>query len=531
MLFANLGLSSSLVRAVEEEGYTTPTPIQAQAIPAILAGRDVMGCAQTGTGKTAAFALPLLDRLTAAGKVEANPRARGQRATRCLILSPTRELTAQIGVSMQTYGRHTGLRHTVIFGGVSQHPQTAALKQGVEIIIATPGRLLDLMNQGYVHLDQIEILVLDEADQMLDMGFLPDLKRIVARLPKARQTLMFSATMPDEIRKLGEVWLKDPVQIRVAPASTTADKVEQHVMLIDKGNKSQLLRTVLDDTARGRTIVFTRTKHGADKVVRALDKAGIKAAAIHGNKSQNARQKTLALFKSKKPPVLVATDIAARGLDIDDVTHVINYDLPDVAEQYVHRIGRTARAGAEGTAISFCSRDERSLLRDIERLIRQKIEILPLPESFKVDAEPASESTHRGDREQRGERGQRGDREQGTSSDAKKKRRRTSDRYRGERSEGSKPREHREGSEAREHAAPAAEQRADRPRPAAATTANGEQRDRGPKKAKFQWFRKKAKKFGKKKSGPGYPGNANPGGKPPVMAAAGEKRRRGWSHK
>jgi ATP-dependent RNA helicase RhlE len=371
MSFAELELSENLRRAVREEGYEIATPIQTQAIPPILAGRDLLGCAQTGTGKTAAFALPTLQRL-ATGSQPGRERGRPIRA---LILAPTRELAAQIGDSFRAYGRFTGLRHTVIFGGVGQMPQVRAIQHGVDILVATPGRLLDLMNQGHVRLDRVEILILDEADQMLDMGFIHDLRRIVARVPRERQTLLFSATMPEEIRRLADQWLDEPVEVSVAPQSTTAERVAQSVIFVEKKAKPAMLAKYLRDQGAKRTLVFTRTKHGADKLVKSLIAAGMRAAAIHGNKSQSARQAVLAQFKSQHPPILVATDIAARGLDIDAVSHVVNFDLPLTPETYVHRIGRTARAGAEGIAITLCDREERSMLRQIERLTRQKIEV------------------------------------------------------------------------------------------------------------------------------------------------------------
>ncbi len=371
MSFAEMGLNASLLKAIEHEGYTTPTPIQQQSIGHVLAGKDLLGIAQTGTGKTAAFALPILDRLGAAvGK-----RERGRKA-RVLVLSPTRELATQIAASFSAYGRHTGLRQTVIYGGVSQHPQARAVRDGVDIVVATPGRLMDLMNQGLVKLDGIEILVIDEADRMFDMGFIRDIRKIVSQLSTQRQTLLFSATMPADIRELANSVLKDPVRVQVAAKNAAADTVEQAVYFVEKRNKPTLLKHVITEHGMSRVIVFTRTKHGADKVARSLAKAGIRAEAIHGNKSQNARQRSLANFKSQKPPVLVATDVAARGLDIDEVSHVVNYDLPDVAETYVHRIGRTGRAGAAGKAVSFCDRDERACLRDIEKLLGKKTAIL-----------------------------------------------------------------------------------------------------------------------------------------------------------
>lgn len=379
MTFDSLGLSSSLLRAITEKGYETPTPIQASTIPIVLSGRDLMGCAQTGTGKTAAFALPLLDRVFAKKNDKFNPTRRHHhpkyRPIRAVVMAPTRELAAQILDSFVTYGRNSGLRFTAIYGGVSQNPQVRALDKGVDILVATPGRLLDLMNQGFIELSNVAILVLDEADQMLDMGFLPDLKRIVAAVPQREQTLMFSATMPVEIRQLAERWLKDPANVEVAPAATPVESVEQSVYFVTAKNKPHLLAHYLQANASTRTLVFSRTKHGADKIVKHLVKQGIRAAAIHGNKSQSARMKTLDEFKSERPPVLVATDIAARGLDIRGVSHVINYELPEVPETYVHRIGRTGRAGASGFATSFCDREERPRLSRIERLTKHRISV------------------------------------------------------------------------------------------------------------------------------------------------------------
>ena len=382
MKFEDLGLAESLVRAVHAEGYHTPTKIQAAAIGPVLEGRDVMACAQTGTGKTAAFALPTLDRL---GRVECKVNGRG-RKIRALVLSPTRELALQICESFQVYGRHTGLKQAVIYGGVSQGSQVRALNGGLDILVATPGRLVDLMNQGFVDLAKVEVLILDEADRMLDMGFLPDLKRIVAKVPKERQTLLFSATMAPEIRKVADAWLRDPVDIAVTPVASTVATIEQSVVFIEKRQKLALLTHWLRETPWTRTLVFTRTKHGADKVARGLVKAGIAADSIHGNKTQVARQKALARFKQPKPLVLVATDIAARGLDIDLISHVVNFDLPNDAEGYVHRIGRTGRAGAVGAAISFCDREERSQLQAIERLTRQKLAVGEKPASLPVVA-------------------------------------------------------------------------------------------------------------------------------------------------
>jgi ATP-dependent RNA helicase RhlE len=369
MTFAQLGLASPLLRAVSSQGYTSPTPIQTQAIPHVIAGSDVLGCAQTGTGKTAAFALPILHRLTQAAEP---PRERG-RPIRVLVLSPTRELAGQITDSFRTYGRHTGLRHTVVFGGVSQQPQVRDLQRGVDILVATPGRLVDLMSQRLIDLSHVQIFVLDEADRMLDMGFLPDLRRIQAKLPPRRQTLFFSATMPEAIRRLADSLLREPVQIRIAPVESTTALIAESVCFVPNKAKPQLLADLLTAEDVARALVFTRTKHGADRVAKLLNKVGIRAEAMHGNKSQSARQRTLAGFKSNRPPVLVATDVAARGIDVDGVSHVFNYDLPHEPEMYVHRIGRTGRAGAAGIAVSFCDHDERKLLQAIERLIRRKL--------------------------------------------------------------------------------------------------------------------------------------------------------------
>ncbi len=366
MKFSDLGLDPQILSAVQKAGYEEPTPIQEQAIPPVLLGRDVLGCAQTGTGKTAAFALPMLQRLDGlAGK---EPK------TRALVLTPTRELASQIGESFATYGADLDLYHTVIFGGVSEKPQIGELRRGVDMIVATPGRLLDLMQQGHVKLDDIAIFVLDEADRMLDMGFLPDVKRIIAKLPKKRQTLFFSATMPPDIRQLADQLLVDPVSVAVTPPATTVERIDQHVFFVDKGNKPRLLIEILKrDPAIQHTLVFTRTKHGANRLVEQLGKSGLPAAAIHGNKSQGARERALGAFKKGELRLLVATDIAARGIDVDGISHVINYDLPNVPETYVHRIGRTARAGADGIALSFCDSEEREFLVDIERLIGKHV--------------------------------------------------------------------------------------------------------------------------------------------------------------
>lgn len=390
--FDELGLAEPLLRVTQSLGYETATPIQAASIPVILSGADLIGCAQTGTGKTAAFTLPTLQRLmesTPPAPEPAKPRpkhARKQypapRAIRALILSPTRELAAQIEASLQRYGKFTPLDQTVIYGGVSQFHQVKALRRGVDTLIATPGRLLDLVNQGHVDLKNVEVLIFDEADQMLDMGFLPDLKRIVKLVPAERQTLMFSATMPTAIRELAQQWLTKPRSIQVAAIAQPADRIKQSVHLVDKKKKPDLLSRFLHETEHSRTLVFSRTKHGADKIVKRLQKDGHEAAAIHGNKTQGARSRALERFKGKRPPVLVATDIAARGLDINSVSHVINYDLPETPETYVHRIGRTARAGASGAAVSFCAGDERGLLKQIERLMKQAIEVEPAIKGF-----------------------------------------------------------------------------------------------------------------------------------------------------
>jgi ATP-dependent RNA helicase RhlE len=385
MHFSDFGLADSLLRAVVARGYTIPTPVQAQSIPHVLEGRDVLACAQTGTGKTAAFALPILHRLSnvagqskadnasngAASHAKAAPRG-GARKIRVLVLSPTRELTAQIFDSFRAYGSHTGLRSTVIFGGVGYRPQIQALQQGVDIVIATPGRLLDLMQQGHVDLSAVETFVLDEADRMLDMGFMPDIRRLVAKLPAKRQTVMFSATMPEPIERLANAILRNPAQVRIAPVKETTELIEQRVCFIPTKLKPRLLTKLLGQGVE-RAIVFTRTKHGANRVTKQLCAAGIPAQAIHGNKSQAARQRSLASFKSNRPPVLVATDVAARGIDVSGVSHVFNYDLPDEPETYVHRIGRTGRAGATGIAIAFCDQAERSMLKSIERLIRRPL--------------------------------------------------------------------------------------------------------------------------------------------------------------
>ena len=370
MQFESLNIIDPILKSLQEEGYTTPTPIQAEAIPIILQGTDLLGCAQTGTGKTAAFAIPILQLLSA------NKVYDRKRKIRSLIVTPTRELAIQIGESFNAYGRHTGLTNTVIFGGVNQNPQTAALIRGVDIVVATPGRLLDLLNQGFLHLRDVEILVLDEADRMLDMGFIHDVKKILTVLPKKRQSLFFSATMPPEIVTLAATILHHPSKVSVTPVSSTVEIINQSIYFVDKGNKNALLVDLLKDDTIKTALVFTRTKHGADKVVKVLQKHNITAEAIHGNKAQNARQRALKNFKAQTTRVLVATDIAARGIDVDDLEYVINFEMPNIAETYVHRIGRTGRAGAKGTALSFCDAEEKEYLRDIEKLIAKKIPVI-----------------------------------------------------------------------------------------------------------------------------------------------------------
>ncbi|CAN5558420.1 DEAD/DEAH box helicase [soil metagenome] len=432
MTFSDLRLAEPILRSLKHEGYENPTPIQAQAIPDIMAGRDLMGCAQTGTGKTAAFALPILHRLTEAPRATtvsaphspqnhhgathhihhapapAHPRS-NHRVVRCLVLAPTRELALQIDESFRTYGRHLGLKHAVVFGGVSQHGQVSALAKGVDILVATPGRLLDLMNQGLASLSAVEVFVLDEADRMLDMGFIHDIRQIVAKLPRHRQNLMFSATMPPDIRALSETILNRPAHVQVTPAATTVDAVDQSVYFVDRRHKPLLLAHLIKNTAISRALVFVRTKHGADRVVRQLYRAGIRAEAIHGNKTQNARQRALTNFKAGKTPILIASDIAARGIDVDDISHVFNYDLTHEPETYVHRIGRTARAGATGHAISFCDADERSNLKAIERLIRKPIRVneeqpaYPAQTQEQADKPAHQQPQHQHEQHRRGE--------------------------------------------------------------------------------------------------------------------------------
>lgn len=400
MSFESLNLIAPLLKALKEENYEHPTPIQAQSIPHVLDGRDIFGAAQTGTGKTAAFTLPILQLLSAQPAVHNRP-------IRALILAPTRELAIQIDESIKSYGRHLNLRHAVIFGGVPQRPQTETLRRGVDILVATPGRLIDLINQRFVSLKHLEILVLDEADRMLDMGFIHDVRRIIALLPPKRQNLLFSATLPKEIKELISKILHNPVHIEVVPASTTAERIDQELYYVSKENKKDLLHHLVISGGKNRVLVFSRTKHGADKVVKDLNKRGVAAAAIHGNKSQNARQRSLNDFKDNKIQVLIATDIAARGIDVDELTHVINYDLPDTPETYVHRIGRTGRAGASGRAWSFCSDEELDELKDILRHLKQD---LPVNTNHPYHIDLKTPSSSSGARPQSGNRPHQGGR-------------------------------------------------------------------------------------------------------------------------
>ncbi len=403
MTFDQLHLIKPILDALHTEGYTTPTPIQQQAIPVLLEGKDLLGCAQTGTGKTAAFAIPILQLMH---KQRLEGKEQNKRYIRALVLTPTRELAIQIEESFSAYGRHCGFRHLTVFGGVSQNPQTDALHRGVDILVATPGRLLDLMDQGYINLKHIEYFVLDEADRMLDMGFVHDVKKIIAKLPLHRQSLFFSATMPKEIVSLANSILKNPVKVEVTPPSSTVDKIEQSLYFVGRKDKRLLLADILQDKTIKTALVFTRTKHGADKVAYDLHKKGIKSAAIHGNKSQNARQNALNSFKEGKIRVLVATDIAARGIDVDNLSHVFNFDLPNIAETYVHRIGRTARAGASGIAISFCDEEEKEYLYDIQKLIGKKIDIVDehnYPLSKYVETAPPPRDRQQGPRKNNGQ--------------------------------------------------------------------------------------------------------------------------------
>lgn len=413
MTFKELNLIAPLLQALDTEGYTNPTPIQQEAIPIALAKKDLLGCAQTGTGKTAAFALPVLQLL------HEMPAERGHKKIRALVLTPTRELAIQIGESFAAYGKHLNLVSLVIFGGVPQGAQTKALRNGADILVATPGRLLDLINQKYIHLHDINLFVLDEADRMLDMGFIHDVKKVVALLPHKKQTLFFSATMPPEIQKLANSLLVKPERVEITPVSSTAEKIAQSVYFVDKKDKKKLLAYILKGNDIKSALVFTRTKHGADKVVKDLNRDGIRSEAIHGNKSQNARQRALNAFKDGDIKVLVATDIAARGIDVEAISHVINFELPEVPETYVHRIGRTARAGASGIAMSFCDAEERDLLRDIEKLIKLQIPVvnnhpfpaedsgvvkINLPKNKDVVMRPNAVQSNRSDRNNRGNR-------------------------------------------------------------------------------------------------------------------------------
>ncbi len=369
MLFKDLNISAPILRAVQDEGYESPTPIQEKSIPIILRGQDIIGCAQTGTGKTAAFSIPILQLLSAEDKINRPKKIR------CLILTPTRELAIQIQESLENYGKYLPIKSGVIYGGVGQTSQTNMLRRGIEILVATPGRLLDLMQQGFISLNGLDLFVLDEADRMLDMGFIHDIKKVIKVIPEKRQTLFFSATMPKEIRVLANTILYNPEKVEVTPVSSTAETIDQKVFFVNKTNKINLLFDVLSNEDIKNVLVFSRTKHGADKIVRALKKNNITAEAIHGNKSQNARQNALNSFKMQKTRVLVATDIAARGIDVDELQYVINYDIPNISETYVHRIGRTGRAGSLGSAFSFCQSDERPFLKDIEKLIGLKIPV------------------------------------------------------------------------------------------------------------------------------------------------------------
>ncbi len=413
MSFENLNLIEPILKALKTEGYTQPTPIQAQAIPIVLQGKDLLGCAQTGTGKTAAFAIPTLQLLH-----KNPPKQNGRKAIRTLVLTPTRELAIQIDESFAAYGRNTGLKHLVVFGGVGQKPQTDALARGVDILVATPGRLLDLMNQNFINLNHLEIFILDEADRMLDMGFIHDVKKIIAKLPQRRQTLFFSATMPPEIKMLASTILFDPEKVEVTPVSSTADTIRQAVYFVAKTDKKALLTHVLQDESIETALVFSRTKHGADRVVKDLKKSGIEAEAIHGDKSQTARQRALTNFKNRTIRVLVATDIAARGIDVEELSHVINWELPNIPETYVHRIGRTGRAGAKGIAISFCDTEEKAYLKDIEKLIGKQLPVVKdHPYVLVPGSEPAPEKKQNGRQGSRNGNSQ-GGRAQGARSQA-----------------------------------------------------------------------------------------------------------------
>ena len=388
--FSEFGLDDPIQRGLSFRNHVVPTPIQARAIPQLLAGRDVLGIAQTGTGKTAAFALPILQQLS---QTSSNKGARNSRAPRALVLAPTRELAIQIGEEFHAYARHIRVRHAVVYGGVGQRPQVAAISRGVDVLVATPGRLLDLMGQRWVRLDAVEFLVLDEADRMLDMGFVRDVRKIIAALPTRRQSLLFSATMPDKVARLSSEILVDPVRVEVTPQATPVERIDQRIYHVEGAGKTALLANILGDPELSRVLVFTRSKHRANRVAEKLTKSGIATAAIHSNKSQGARQRALKQFRAGEARVLVATDIAARGIDVDGITHVINFELPNEPESYVHRIGRTARAGADGIALSFCDRTERGHLRDIERLLQRQLTVIgdrPVPINAPVSGKPRS---------------------------------------------------------------------------------------------------------------------------------------------
>ncbi|MBK7112336.1 MAG: DEAD/DEAH box helicase [Flavobacteriales bacterium] len=470
--FNDLGLIEPILKALETEGYTHPTPIQEQAIPHLIQGRDLLGCAQTGTGKTAAFAIPILQELHSKA-----PQAK--RAIRTLILTPTRELAIQIGESFAAYGRNLQLKHTVIFGGVGQKPQTDALHRGVDIVVATPGRLLDLMSQGFIHLEGLEIFVLDEADRMLDMGFIHDVKKVIAKLPKKRQTLFFSATMPPEIAKLANSILTNPLKVEVAPQSTTAETIDQHMYFVDRTDKNKLLLHLMEGDTIREALIFTRTKHGANKVAKILVQAGIGAEAIHGNKSQTARQNALKNFKDGKIRALVATDIAARGIDIDGLTHVINFDIPNIPETYVHRIGRTGRAGADGRALSFCDHEEKAFLRDIIRLIKRDIPVVAEHEFVMVGGPKKAIPEVREPRQPRGPgrgQGQRGGGQRNAPRAAGEGNRPSGER----RSNGNRGGQRSRSNEPREQRTPAPAQGQRQPRPEREARPQG-QNSRGPR--------------------------------------------------
>lgn len=386
MSFKSLEVIEPILQALEDEGYSNPTPIQSQAIPIVLQKKDLLACAQTGTGKTAAFAIPILQLLAA------KPKDPKRRKVKCLVLTPTRELAIQIGESFAAYGKNVDLLHTVIFGGVGQNPQVNAIRNGVDILVATPGRLLDIIQQGFLSLHNVELFVLDEADRMLDMGFIHDVKRLLTLLPEQKQSLFFSATMPNEIVKLANTILKNPSKVAVTPVSSTVEIIQQFIYFVDKGNKQKLLLELLKNEAIKTVLVFTRTKHGADKVVKVLVANGITAEAIHGNKAQNARQRALTNFKNQTTRVLVATDIAARGIDVDELAYVINYEMSNIPETYVHRIGRTGRAGAAGTAYSFCDAEEKAYLKDVEKLIAKKIPVVDNHPFPLIDHHPVKEA-------------------------------------------------------------------------------------------------------------------------------------------